>query len=172
MPEGIVEIVDQDYKPYEKSGEKEEPLLVLSHKGEEELNKLFGSKKIVESFKELLEKESGEIEDEHEAGFLQPNTALDYNNMYGAAIERRDYYNLVFENLLRDLKRLGEEPGEGQTTDALKQRALQSLGLELDLASEEIQQEIKAAKTQEIRDKKRGDLRREAGIDSRGLYGG
>lgn len=173
MPENIVEIVDQDNKTYEKSENKEEPLLVLTQTGEREFNKLFKSAAAMEAFKELLEEESGNIEDEVESkgSFLVPNTAFDYNAMHGAAIERRNHYNLVFENLMDDLARHEENPKEGETTESIKQGVLENFNFDSDLM-ETIQEEVKAARIKEARDKKRREYKREAGLDTRDMYGG
>ena len=138
MPE-FVEIVTEKGKPYEKVEAKEQkiPYLVLSEDKEKQVEELLGGKDALDKFKELLEKESKAIEDEHEAGLLQPNTWMEYNAMHGAAIERRGYFNLVLENLIRDLEMHEEAPKEGDTPLKIRQRVLNNLGVAVELAAKE-----------------------------------
>ena len=132
----IVEIVDEKGKPYE-GAEQEVPQMVLSKDAEAQTEELLGSKKAVEEFKKILETESENIESEHEAPPLVPNTLYDYNKMHAASIERRDHFNLVFENLIRELKAHEEAPKEGDTPMKIRQRVLNNLGVAVELAAKE-----------------------------------
>ena len=170
MPEvqpKIVEIVDEKGKPYE-SAKQEVPQLVLSRGAEDQLKDLLGSQKAVDEFKKILEKETEDIEDKHEAGFLQPNTGIEYNAMHGAAIERMNYFNLVFENLIRDLERHEEAPKEGDTPLKIKQRVLNNLGVAVELAAKEAEGFGSAIKkggerlTGKTREEKMRQIRKEA----------
>ena len=167
MPEFVEIVTEKDKKPYEKVEAKEQkvPYLVLSKDKEKQVEELLGGKNALDKFKELLEEESEAIEDEHEAGLLQPNTWLEYNAMYGSAIERRNYFNLVFENLMNELKRHEEAPKEGDTPESIKQRVLNNLGIAVELAAKEAKDAIAEGGrriTGQTREEKLREIRKEA----------
>lgn len=163
----FVEIVDEEGKPYE-GAKQGVPQLVLSKDAEAQAEELVGSKKAVEEFKKMLETESEDIESEHEAPPLIPNTSYDYNKMHAETIKRKDHFNLVFENLIRELKMHEEAPKEGDTPLKIRQRVLNNLGIAVELAAKEAEGFGSAIKkggerlTGKTREEKMRQIRKEA----------